>query len=260
MASDFVGFVRGEPGVAPRGKVLVFPLLSIGNVPQIAVDLLVNSFKLGRIGVIPDDAVEPMASSKVYLHTTGLSFACELFQFGEDVVLLQLRSKLKQNQIGAFCSRLIAFVESQKWELSVLGSADSGWLSNPADRLNVKFTATEPETANLLEEMGLKALCWDAKSTGAETMRDSIFAKNTLADLLREKALAAKLPTSELVLFCSEGENVPEGVMLAEVLVDFLSRRKLLAEPMTHLVPVALPAWMSIVRDDNPETIRALFQ
>ncbi len=288
MSGDsFVRSLKGE--AAMRGKVLVFPLLSVGNVPQIAVDLLVNSFALARVGVVADASVAPMASSSLYLHSVGgLSFACELFQFGEDVVLLQLRSRLLPGQMGLFCARLAALASARGMELCVLGSADSGWLVRPdEERLAVKAAASAPHAAAVLRDMGLRPLQWDQPQQEAtHSMRQAVFGRNTLADLLLKHAAAANIPTTELVLFCAEGENVPgffclfclsflfvslvvykfsipllsEGVLLAQVLVAYLTKRNLLSGNHTTLSPIALPAWSAIVRDDNPETIRLLFQ
>jgi hypothetical protein len=250
--SSFFGVPAGE--VAPRGRCLVVPLLSVGNVPQLAVDLVVNSFALARCGIVTDDAVEPMASSHVYSHRDGAAFACELFQF-HDTVLLQLRSKLRQNEIGPFCQRLAAFAGSFA-EVVVLGSADAGWLMHPdVDRLNVKYTAAKPEAAATLEALGLKALRWET-SKAEETMHDAVFPKRSFAGLLQE---AVKHAATELVLFCNEGENIPESQLLARVLIGYLQKRGYVP-PETTLVPKPPPSWHTMLVDENADVVRQLFQ
>ncbi len=248
----FFGTPAGEAG--PRGRCLVVPLLSVGNVPQLAVDLVVNSFALNRCGIVTDEAVEPMASSHVYSHRDGTAFACELFQF-HDTVLLQLRSKLRQNEIGAFCQRLAVFAASFA-EVVVLGSADAGWLMHPdVDRLNIQFTAAKADAAGVLEGMGLKALRWET-STAQETMHDAVFPKRSFANLLQE---ALKQAATELVLFCNEGENIPESQLLARVLISYLQKRGYVP-PETSLVPKPPPSWHTMLVDENADVVRQLFQ
>ena len=63
------GFVhvvtKEDEAVLRAAKVLVVPLLSVGNVPQLTVDLLVNSLRLPRCGIVVDRTVEPICSSNV---------------------------------------------------------------------------------------------------------------------------------------------------------------------------------------------------
>ncbi len=232
------------------------PLLTVGNVPQLAVDLLVNSLALSRCGVVTDEAVEPMASSHVYSHRPGLAFACELFQFG-DVVLLQLRSKLRRNQIAPFCRRLVAYAAGFS-EVVVLGSADSGWLAHPdVDRLHVKFTAPTQAAATALESMGLKAMKWETPGGGGrESMRDSVFPANTFASLLQQEF---KNAATELVLFCSEGVNMYESQLLAHVLLGYLEKRAYIPAGTT-LAPNPPPSWRTMLEDENSDVVRQLFQ
>ena len=142
-------------------------------------------------------------------------------------------------------------------EVVVLGSADAGWLMHPdVDRLNVKYTATAPAAVAALESMGLKALRWETSTAAAESMHDAVFHKRSFAGLLQE---ALKQAATELVLFCNEGENMPESQLLARVLISYLDKRGYVPAGTT-LVPLPPPSWHTMLADDNPEVVRQLFQ
>jgi hypothetical protein len=275
--STFFTVPAGKSG--PRGKILVFPLLTIGNVPQMAIDLLVNSLRLECVGVVTDETVEPMASRGVYEHVGGLSFACELFQLGAEAVLLQLRSKVRANQLQLFCARLAAAAAAAGWELLVLGSADSGWLARPDEqRLRVYGTTSahhhhhdhhhhedeKKEKDEKKKEEEDDARCEASAAAlgrlgwGEAELRAAALGERTLAALLRAAAPGC---CTELLLFCAEGENAPEALLLARAALAFLVERRLLApELLASFRPAPPPAWDASLRDPNPDTIRLLFQ
>ena len=251
--TEFAGF---PTGVRASGRVLVVPLLTVGNVPQLTVDLLVNSFALARTGIVVDESVVPMASSHVYSHTPHLSFACELFQLSPDVALLQLRSKVRAGRLALFCRHLAQFAAASGFaELLVLGSADAGWLVRPdEDRLSVRFAVAGGAGQEELRGLGLKPLEWESGEPG---MREAVMGEKTLAGVMWQHALEAKLGVTELVLFCNEGENIHEAHLLSRVLLAYLEKRKLFAGTFT---PLDLPSWKTMIADENPEVLRMLFQ
>ena len=242
-------------------RCLVVPLLSVGNVPQLTVDLVINSLRLPRVGVVTDASVEPMCSSDVYGADGSLSFACELFALQEKVVVLQLRSKLADNEIRRFCRHLAAFCAKHGLEeLVILGAWDSAWLEHPdVDGLKVKFEATTKTSSDILLDMGLQPLAWTRPAPGQPSMSETVHGQRTFADSL-PRAFGADFNISSLNLFCAEGENVHEAQLLARVMLAFLQRREMMKDVSETFTPVAPTSWKTILDDANPDAMRQLFQ
>ena len=45
------------------------PCISVGNVGQLAVDLLINSLRLGRVGYLHDPSLLPLVGNDAFDHT-----------------------------------------------------------------------------------------------------------------------------------------------------------------------------------------------
>ena len=54
------------------GYVSLQPCISVGNVGQLAVDLLINTLRLPRAGHLHHPSLLPLAGSGAYSHTSGL--------------------------------------------------------------------------------------------------------------------------------------------------------------------------------------------
>ncbi|KAG2217857.1 hypothetical protein INT45_012772 [Circinella minor] len=60
------------------GSTLILPSVSIGNVPQLACDLVINTLQPDRVGFISNEAVMPIAGPRE--NGSGVSLAVEVFQ------------------------------------------------------------------------------------------------------------------------------------------------------------------------------------
>ncbi|RUP44003.1 hypothetical protein BC936DRAFT_150088 [Jimgerdemannia flammicorona] len=65
---------------ALAGSTLILPSVSIGNVPQLTTDLLVNTFGLNRVGFLHDETVIPIAGAREETQGAGVTVAIEVFQ------------------------------------------------------------------------------------------------------------------------------------------------------------------------------------
>ena len=76
-----------------RGATLVLPVVAVGNVAQLAADLLINSLRLPRVARLADDALLPAAGHRGYAHVEGLASAMELYAGpGASVAVVQQRA------------------------------------------------------------------------------------------------------------------------------------------------------------------------
>lgn len=76
--------------------ICLLPSVSVGNVPQLTVDLCITTFKMKRVATIWHPAIVPFVSSDPYFNTSEVYTACELFANKElKIVVMQLRSTLE---------------------------------------------------------------------------------------------------------------------------------------------------------------------
>lgn len=95
-----------------RGATLVLPVVAVGNVGQLAADLLINTLRLPRVARLQDDALLPAAGTRPYAHVEGLATPLELYRQPGGVAVAQQRAPAAPGTQAAFAQRLAAFVKA----------------------------------------------------------------------------------------------------------------------------------------------------
>lgn len=86
---------------------LILTSVSVGNVPQLAVDLFITNYNLKKISTVWHPAIVPCVGSDPYFNSTEVCTACELY-INKDlkIVVMQLRSTLEPKQMNSFFNDL----------------------------------------------------------------------------------------------------------------------------------------------------------
>ncbi|KAF9904822.1 Proteasome assembly chaperone 2 [Lobosporangium transversale] len=148
-----------------KGTTLILPSVSIGNVPQLTIDLLLATLKLDRVGCIEDENVVPVlgpadsvldpmtpstirknnnvaAPAATRAEATGpaLALAVEVFQSKDGKwTLIQQRSPTVHHRSHHYTDNLIQFIkESGFGQVVLLTSADG------ARRIDIQLQAGTP--------------------------------------------------------------------------------------------------------------------
>ena len=66
----FTRLTRISALALPFSPLLVQPCVSVGNVAQLAVDVLINTLQLSRVGHLHHPSLLPLVGSAAYSHTT----------------------------------------------------------------------------------------------------------------------------------------------------------------------------------------------
>ncbi|CAG8551170.1 13283_t:CDS:2 [Ambispora gerdemannii] len=99
---------------------LILPSVSIGNVPQLTIDLLTTTLDVKRVGFIDDENVIPVAGTRE--DTQGAVFQSNDRKW----TLIQQRAPLIRKHLPQFARSLISFIEAFKFsEVIFLSSADA---------------------------------------------------------------------------------------------------------------------------------------
>lgn len=226
-------------------STLILPALSIGNVGQLAVDLLISSTRAERIGYLDDPNVLPCVGNDAYRPTPQGDLALPLEAYDSPSSALsffQQRSPVVKEMMVEFAKNLADFAAAcGKKHVVVLSSLDFGrWQTvDMSSGLQIYYLSSTNMDGvdDDCERLGWKRLqeydptqrLWKHLSTIAEgktVEEDSV----PLEDELGEEDYYPSLPFAAMfscfkakglkvtciLCYCSEGDNIPEAFRLSE--------------------------------------------
>lgn len=237
-----------EDGKSANGNcsTLLLPALSIGNVGQLAVDLLVSSTRAERIGYLDDQFVLPCVGNDPYgpIPCGELALPLEAYEASSNgLTLVQQRSPVMKGMMVEYAKNLANFsAATGKNHVVVLSSLDfRRWqrIDMSSGPLIHYLSSSNPDgTDAQCEQFGWKRLqeynpdqrSWKYLSSLAEgnTIEDNNYPFEE--DELEEEDYYPSLPFSALfscfkakgvkvtclLCYCSEGDNIPDAFNLAE--------------------------------------------
>ncbi|KAF9433108.1 Proteasome assembly chaperone 2 [Entomortierella beljakovae] len=240
-----------------KGTTLILPSVSIGNVPQLATDLLLTTLQLDRVGCIEDENVISVLGPADRPHdaashssSEGLSLAVEVFQSKDGKwTIVQQRSPSVRHRSHYYADNLLKFIkESEFRQVVILTSADGArridiQLRSGSPVRYISSPATPSTLIDTIKGLGLEAL---ESVPGEEDQRREKQREATtsqLAEKVQDMELDVepqleKIPKiphggiarrlhslcqSEgvavltIVKFAMEGDNAPDAIFLANV-------------------------------------------
>jgi len=227
----------GEGGFP--GYRLVFPSVSVGNVGQLAVDLLLENMVPApvKIGRIFHPALEPVVgydSVGTGTGTTppGILTACEIFKQEENkVIILQFRSPVTRRNREDFVQFLTKWIKKSKFlEVLCLGSSlaslrNDTQLNEPSVRYLIG-KGLAPSFRETLSKLQLREL------EGSEEGNNLQALEIPGSGITKEFTISCEInqiPCLTLIYFASDGDNTPEGMELFHImneLYNFVSESK----------------------------------
>ncbi|XP_077447032.1 proteasome assembly chaperone 2 [Stigmatopora argus] len=219
-----------------KDSILIMPAVAVGNVGQLAVDLLISTLQLPRVGYLHSDCLIPMAGNNPYAtgkeDTDELHTAAEVFWAPElKMAVLQIRAPVVKSKSKRFRQLLLSWIKSSGFCRTLVLSSTHAYHRDDQQLLGppLRYLATPSllkSCGDALEELGWKemervALCPGSSESGAPEPRLRVpgggITKSLYDDGCRED-----VPLVALLVFCSEGDNVPDAVTLLNHLDDWL--------------------------------------
>lgn len=121
MESKF--FKTTNPNADWSDHTFVFACVSVGNIGQLATDLLISSLpgNTHKCGHLISPLVQPIVGPNPYINrSSDISLSCELYEnTANKVVIFQQRAPLFQGKRRAFVSLLIDFIRAEKFKETV---------------------------------------------------------------------------------------------------------------------------------------------
>jgi len=217
------------------GYRFVMPTISVGQVGQLSVDLLLNNFKnqVRKVGTVYSDAVLPVTG--VDRSGTGLCSALELHVCEDHkLVILQQRSPFVKGRIPSFRRKLLAWLKRSGFVETFVLAGVSSHIRKDAELEGSLFrflTSNNKAREKFLNEFKWReyVITKQVESlTGGVSVPDEAAAK-TLAlpgsgilKSLYEDCIQEDICFSAFLIFCNPGNNIHQAVQLVEHFREFL--------------------------------------
>ncbi|KAH9656461.1 proteasome assembly chaperone 2 [Citrus sinensis] len=230
---------------------LILPALSIGNVGQLAVDLLVSSTGAETVGYLDDQFVLPCVGNDAYRPSPrgGLALPLQAYESSSSgLTLIQQRSPVVKGMMVEYAKNLADFAAaSGNKHVVVLSALDFGRLQridmSSGPQIYYLSSTSVDGTDDYCEQLGWKRLQeynpaqrgWKYLSSLAE---GDVGDENnfTFEDDLEEEDYYPSLPFAALfscfkarglkvtclLCYCSEGDNMADAFNLADAACKFL--------------------------------------
>ncbi|KAJ1668335.1 hypothetical protein IW140_000362 [Coemansia sp. RSA 1813] len=217
-------FVPTTSDVKTEGSTLIIPSVSIGNVPQLAVDLLVNTLALTRIGILDSSTLIPVAGPPGYDHlpATQRSVPVEVFQTADSKwTIVQQRAPPLPKHHRLFAQQMVDFIKAHRFARVVLLTSSDAALRADAliDGPQIRSLAVNCQDEALVERLQALSLSEFVPHGQTETkcFPDSLTQLHSsgIAKPLLRLCEKEGIQVVALISLVSEGDNVPDAIMMA---------------------------------------------
>lgn len=207
-------------------STLIIPSISIGNIPQLANDLLIHSLNFIKIGSLNDTYLYPFASPIDTLadigQKKGISTAVEVYHNKElKLTIIQQRSPIISGCTKTYVNEVILpFIKETKMlKFLILDSSDAGLVENLSPG-TIDFYTNEDLLNKSLET--LKIGLGEAIQLRNDDYSHSSYIRSLIM-YLHSGDLSADFEVNVLVSYVYEGDNFFDGEHLANKTIEVLN-------------------------------------
>lgn len=199
-----------------KDKSLCFATYSIGNVGQLATDLLLLNYpkrEFIKIGYISHPALRPMVGADAF-SGAGLSLGMEVY-LSENIVVIQLRTQMIAKEVKTFFEDFNSWISKENFSsIQVFSSCDSCFRNELDNKKNIVFITNSNSSfsPSFLENTIL--LVWDEKLVDRKFIGSGLLSKLILSYFLYSKELEHSISFSIFFAFCNEGDNIADAQAL----------------------------------------------
>lgn len=216
---------------------VILPAVSIGNVGQLAVDLIVSSISPNchLIGYLYDSCILPVVGNDAFTQSScslgKLNVGVEVYKNDDlKLVVVQQRAPLVKGCQTEFCQKVVTWVKNCNFKQVVLASSisatervDSQIEGSP---LRYLLTPSAKDLIPLFNDLLWKALEKRPKFpnvTEESAEEEEVFLPGGgFTKKLYEACCREDISLAVLLTFCSEGDNISDAVNLFLYVNDWL--------------------------------------
>nr|XP_020647405.1 proteasome assembly chaperone 2 isoform X3 [Pogona vitticeps] len=216
-----------------KGFTLLMPAVSVGNVGQLAVDLVICTLGMSKIGYFYTDCLVPMIGNNPYATTeenaAELCINSEVYSVpSKKLVVLQIRSPFIKNKYRTFCQKLLSWVKICGFAKIAVLSSSYAYRCNDQQLHGTSLRyllspAIEKTCGSIMEKLSGRELERVAAFPGVND-DEKVFhiPGGGITKVLFTESCSKGIPMAVLLKFCSEGDNIPDAFALADYLNEWL--------------------------------------
>ncbi|CAK7311257.1 Proteasome assembly chaperone 2 [Vulpes lagopus] len=215
------------------GHTLLMPAVSVGNVGQLAIDLIISTLNMRKIGYFYTDCLVPMVGNNPYAtaeeNSTELCINAEVYSLpSKKLVALQLRSIFIKYKSKPFCEKLLSWVKSSNCAKVIVLSSSHSYHRNDLQLRSTPFRYLLTPIVQKSVQNRIQSLNWEEmeKSPCIPEIDDSEFCIRIpgggITKTLYDEGCSKEIPVVVLLKFVSEGDNIPDALGLVEYLNEWL--------------------------------------
>ncbi|XP_063779494.1 proteasome assembly chaperone 2 [Pseudophryne corroboree] len=221
----------------PAESTLLLPAVSVGNVGQLAIDLIVSTLNMPKVGYFYTDCLVPMVGNNPYAtndeNSLELCTNAEVYALpSRGLTVLQIRSSLIKKKSRAFRQALTCWIKKCGFAKVVLLSSSYAYHRDDQQLFGSPFRylvtpGLQTSVADVMKELEWKEMEKVSLYPGIndESKKTSIpgggFTKQMFEDCCSED-----IHMAVVLKFCSEGDNIPDAFALLDHLNKWLHLRE----------------------------------
>ncbi|CCG25961.1 20S proteasome assembly protein [Candida orthopsilosis Co 90-125] len=239
------------------GSALIVPSISIGNIPQLTIDLIIHTYSLTKIGYLDDLYLYPFASPIDYVNSPselGINHAIEVYHSSElNITVVQQRSPIIPTYTPTFIQQvLVPFITTNHFEsVLILNSSDAG-LVESVNSGDIKLYDTEDLISSNLENLSLSTSLFESNDPkDRESERNSRFVTELVKAIISYNGenSSKSINIKVLVSYVYEGDNFYDAEKSATKLRETLQLQNQGDGPVDKWIkPVS---WLGVYGDKS---------
>ncbi|XP_039381069.1 proteasome assembly chaperone 2 isoform X1 [Mauremys reevesii] len=216
-----------------EGFTLLLPAVSVGNVGQLAVDLVIFTLDMPKVGYFYTDCLVPMVGNNPYAaaeeNSAELSINAEVYSLpSKKLVVLQIRSPFVKNKYRSFCQTLLSWVKSSRCAKVILLSSSHAYQCDDQQLHGTPLRyllspAIQKTAGELMQRLNWKEMEKVAAYPGVnDTDMVLRIPGGGITTLLFSESCSNGIQMAVLLKFCSEGDNIPDALALVNYLNEWI--------------------------------------
>ncbi|XP_002741628.1 proteasome assembly chaperone 2-like [Saccoglossus kowalevskii] len=224
-----------------KGCTLILPAVSVGNIGQLSVDLLVTTLELVKVGYIHSECVLPVCGNDPFntdkKRTEGnLATSTEVyFSAANNLVVVQQRAPLVKGKHADYCNGLIDWITSFQFDKVIMLTSSHAYerLDSQLQGSSFRYIAT-PKLEKIIGDQMKDELKWcrlenrdstwcnEHKNETSKISSGVFIPGGGIAKRLYTQCCNKDISMAVLLVFCSEGDNISDALSLTTYLNHWL--------------------------------------
>lgn len=221
---------------------LVIPSISVGNVPQLTIDLIISTHNLTKAATLWHPAVIPSVGSDPYNEdTSDICTESEMYiNSNLKIAVIQLRSGIELKYAAKFINYLKTAISSfHLKDVVILGSTFAYELHN-INSGHFRYISNQP-VEDVMEQLNILPM---------EQDDNGIYALHGAGITSRMfEAFNTVVKCTALIKYVSEGDNRPDAYSLLEILYKYIENLR-----NENITNIKLPTSWKYVFGNPPPT------